>query len=235
MVKTVRPLGRGMPHFSSSSSNRSRSSAMSMDSALVPMMRTPRLSRNFGELDGRLAAEAHHHADRLLHLDDVHDILGEQRLEVQPVGGIVVRGDSLGVVVDNHHLIAQLLQRPHTVDRGVIKLDALADADGAGAQHHDDRPAGPGEGPGLAEVVVGGVEIGRLRVKLGAAGVHHLVHRVPVLRQFSAAGKPAESLIGIAQPLLGPPGTAPPTGRLQWKPRTPPASASCRGTRGRFW
>ena len=160
--------------------------------------------QEFRQLDGRLTAESHHYTHRLLHGDDVHDILRVQRLKIQAVGSVVVRGDSLRVVIDNHHVVAQLLQRPDTVDRGVIKLDALADADGAGAQHHDDRLAAAGEGPGLAEPVIGGVEIGRLRVKLRAAGVHHLVHRIPVLRQFSAAGKPAESLIGIAQPLALP-------------------------------
>ena len=86
------------------------------------------------------------------------------------------------------------------MDGGVVELDALADADGAGAQHHDDRPAGPGEGPGLAEAVVGGVEIGRLGVELGAAGVHHLVHGVPVGREL-AAGEAGQGVVGVAQAL----------------------------------
>ena len=153
-----------------------------------------------GELDGRLAAEGHHHADGLFHGDDVHDILGAQGLEVQPVGGIVVGGDGLGVVVDDDHVIPQLFQRPHAVDGGVVELDALADADGAGAQHHDDGPSGPGEGPGLAHGVVGGVEIGGLGVELGAAGIHHLVNGVPVGRKF-AAGEALQCLVGVAQAL----------------------------------
>ncbi len=153
------------------------------------------------QLDGRLAAEGHHHANRLLHCDDVHDVLRVQGLEVQPVGGVVVGGDRLRVVVDDDHVVAQLLQRPDAVDGGVVELDALADADGTGAQHHDDRLAAAGEGPGLAVTVVGGVEIRRLRVELRAAGVHHLVNRVPVLRQFPAAGEAAESRVRVAQPL----------------------------------
>ena len=50
MPRTPRPAARLMWNRSSSSSNRSRSSAMSMDSALVPMMVTPWLSRNFVSL-----------------------------------------------------------------------------------------------------------------------------------------------------------------------------------------
>ena len=87
--------------------------------------------QELGELDGRLAAEGHHHTHGLLHLDDVHDILGEQGLEVQTVGGVIVRGDGLGVVVDDDYFIAQFLQGPDAVDGGVVKLNALADADGA--------------------------------------------------------------------------------------------------------
>ena len=48
------------------------------------------LVKESGQLDGRLAAERHNHAHRLFHLDDAHDVLFGQRLEVQPVGGIIV-------------------------------------------------------------------------------------------------------------------------------------------------
>ena len=141
--------------------------------------------QELGEFDGRLAAEGHHHAHRLFHLDDVHDILGEQGLEVQAVGGVIVRGDGLRVVVDDDYLISQLLQGPDAVDGGVVELDALADADGAGAQHHDDGLAAAGEGPGFAELVKGRIEIGGLGVKLRAAGIHHLVNGGLALdRQF---------------------------------------------------
>ena len=141
--------------------------------------------QELGELDGRLAAEGHHHAHGLLHLDDVHDILGEQRLKVQAIGGVIVRGDGLGVVVDDDYLVAQFLQRPDAVDGGIVELDALTDADGAGAQHHDDGLAAAGEGPGFAELVKGRIEIGGLGVKLRAAGIHHLVNGGLALdRQF---------------------------------------------------
>ena len=99
------------------------------------------------QLDGGLAAEGHHHAHRLFHGDDVHDVLRVQGLEVQPVGGVVVGGDRLRVVVDDDHVVTQLLQRPHAVDGGVVELDALADTDGTGAQYHDHGLSAAGEGP----------------------------------------------------------------------------------------
>ena len=160
--------------------------------------------QELGELDGRLAAESYHHAHGLLHLDDVHDILGEQRFKVKAIGGIIVRGDGLGVVVDDDYLVAQLLQRPDAVDGGVVKLNALADADGAGAKHHNDRLAAAGEGPGFAELIKRGIEIGSLGIELRAAGVHHLVDGVFLFTgQRGSAGESLEGIVGIAHLLTG--------------------------------
>ena len=169
-----------------------------------------------GKLDCGLAAEGHHHADGLLHPENVAHILGAQGLKIQPVGGVIVGGDGLRVVVDNDHVIAQLPQGPDAVNAAVVKLDALTDADGAGAQHHHHRPPAAGEGGGLAGFIEGGVEVGGLGVKLGGAGIHHLVAHVQAgqLRHASDALKggvrvaqglglfvflAAESLAGNAQ------------------------------------
>ena len=65
-----------------------------------------------------------------------------ERLEVELVAGGVVGGDGLGVVVDDDGLVAALLDGLDGVDGGVVELHALADADGAAAQH-DDLAAGP--------------------------------------------------------------------------------------------
>ena len=86
-----------------------------------------------GQLDGRLPAEGDDDADGVFGLDDAPDVLLGQRLEVQPVGDVEVGGHRLGVVVDDDDLVAQLAERLRAVDRGVVELDALPDADGAGA------------------------------------------------------------------------------------------------------
>ena len=165
--------------------------------------------QGLGELDGRLAAESHHHADGLLDVDDVQHVLGGQGLKVQPVAGVKVGGHGFRVVVDDDHLIPQLPQGHDTVDAGVVELNALADADGAGAQH-DHRlllPVFPDKLQGLVLAagflrVVGGVEIGGVGGELPGAGVHHLKGGL-ALKLHLAAGQPGNGGIGIAQ-LLAP-------------------------------
>ena len=163
------------------------------------------LGQGLGQLDGRLAAESHHHADGLLDVDDVQHILGGQGLEVQPVAGVEVGGDGLRVVVDDDHLVPQLAQGHDAVDAGVVELDALADADGAGAQH-DDRlllPVFPDKLQSLVLAagflrVVGGVEVGSVGGELAGAGVHHLEGGL-ALKGHLAAGEPGDGGVGIAQ------------------------------------
>ena len=68
-----------------------------------------------------------HRAGGALGLDHLEDVLEGQRLEVEPVGGVVVGGDGLGVAVDHHGLVAGVLQRHDRVHAGVVELDALPD------------------------------------------------------------------------------------------------------------
>ncbi len=89
------------------------------------------------QLDGRLAAELHQAAVRLFGGNDVVNAFGVQRVEIQAVTSIKVGGDRLGVIVDQDGLTAVLFQRPDAVDRAVVKLDALTDADGAGTEDED--------------------------------------------------------------------------------------------------
>ena len=132
------------------------------------------LVQELGEGDGGLATEGHHHAHGLFHLDDPHHVLRGEGLEVQPVGGAVVGG-------------------------AVVKLDALADADGAGPQDDDGLLPAAGEVPGVAVVVVGGVEVGGLGLELGGAGVHHLVAGEAVGEgSLLHSGQPSQHLVGVA-------------------------------------
>ena len=62
------------------------------------------------------------------------------------------------------------------MDRSVVKLDALADADGAGAEDDHRLLAALvfcNEFGCLVFLIAAGIEIGGLGVKLGAAGIHH--------------------------------------------------------------
>ena len=91
------------------------------------------------------------------------------------------------------------------MDAGVVELDALADADGAGTQHDHCLllPVFSDEFQGLVLAagllgVVGGVEVGGVGGKLASAGVHHLEGGL-ALKLHLAARQPGNGGIGIPQ------------------------------------
>ena len=129
-----------------------------------------------GEVDGGLAAQRHDDAHGLLDLDDVHDVLKGERLEVEAVGGVVVGRDGLGVAVDHDRLVALCLERIGGVHAAVIKLDALANAVGAGRENHHAGFLGL-RALGGAAVLVGEVVVARAGGKLACAGIDGLHER----------------------------------------------------------
>ena len=138
-----------------------------------------------------------------------------ERLEVEAAAGVVIGRDRLGVVVDDHRVIADLANRPGSAHRAVVELDALADADGAGA-HHDD--AAPLRRRRDLRQRVRAVEVRRLGGKLAGAGVD-----APVCRRRSPPGpgpggwRPRERR------------TAPRSPHPRSRPVSPPAAAGRRG------
>ena len=110
------------------------------------------------QLERRLAAELDDDAIRLLHIDDGEHVLEGDRLEIQAVGGVVVGGDGFRIAVDHDGLVAVLAHGERGMDAAIVELDALADAVGAAAEHHDLAPI---RGRGLALLLVGGIEVGR--------------------------------------------------------------------------
>jgi hypothetical protein len=130
------------------------------------------------ELQRRLATElnedTHHAAGTFLGGDDLEDVFERQRLEVQAGGDVVVGGDRFRVAVDHDGLVAGLAQCHGGVDAGVVELDALADAVGAGAEDQDRRL---GVQRNLVLLVIGRVVVGRVGGEFGGAGVHRLVDR----------------------------------------------------------
>ena len=101
------------------------------------MIGTPARFEVERELQRRLAAVLHDHADRLFLVDDLEHVFQRQRLEVQAVGGVVVGRHGLRVAVDHDGLVAVLAHRERGVHAAVVELDALADAVRPAAQHHD--------------------------------------------------------------------------------------------------
>ena len=64
-----------------------------------PQKPYPGVFESLRQAKGGLATELDDHALGLLDLDDGEHVLSRQRLEVEPVGGVVVRGDRLGIAV----------------------------------------------------------------------------------------------------------------------------------------
>ena len=121
-------------------------------------------------------------------LDDVEHVLERQRLEVEPVGRVVVGGDRLRVAVDHDRFHAELAQRERGVDAAVVELDPLADAVGARAQD-DDLAARRRRR--LVLLLVGRVEVGRVGDELGGARVHRLEGGADARARGGARGRPA--------------------------------------------
>ena len=126
----------------------------------------------FSQVDGRLPAQAHHHALRVFEGDDVHHVLHGERLKIELVAGGVVGGDGFRVVVDDDGLIPRPADGPDGVHGRVVKLHALPDANGAGAQHNYLFPVRHHR---LVFHLISGVEVGNIAFKLAGAGVDHLV------------------------------------------------------------
>ena len=99
--------------------------------------RHPGLRQAVGDLQRRLAAELDDDALGLLVLDNVQDVLEGQRLEIEPVGDVVIGAHRLGVAVDHDRLVTAFAAGHDRVHAAVVELDALADAVGPAAEDDD--------------------------------------------------------------------------------------------------
>ncbi len=153
-----------------------------------------------GQLERCLSAELDDHPVRLLHCDDIEDILQGQRLEIEAVGGVVVGGDGLRVAVDHDGLVAVLGQGKDTMHAAVIEFDPLADPVRPAAQDHDLLPVGR---LGLALLFIGGVEIGRVGLEFGGTGIHALEDRQHLQGQPQGADLVFASVPELGQDLVG--------------------------------
>ena len=154
------------------------------------------------QIDSGLTAEGGNDAKGLFQLDDIHDILYAERLEIQLIRAGVIGGNRLGVVVDDDGFIARLFDGLYGMNGGIVKLYALTDTNGPRAKHNDlflirDHR--------LIFFLVGGIEVRNVAVKLGCAGVDHLVNGDNACRaaevidlNFTHAPKLCDLLIGEA-------------------------------------
>ena len=99
-----------------------------------------------------------------------------------------------------------LLERPDSVDRAVVELNTLTDADGAGAKDQHLLLVGAAvlgnKLLGLVVLIVGGVEIRRFGGKFRSAGIHHLEGGLRGSGQGVGVGQTLDGLVQEAE-LLG--------------------------------
>ena len=118
-----------------------RSSARSIASGEVPRIGISARSSAFARLSGVWPPNCTMTPSsvplRLLDPHDLDHVLGGQRLEIEPVGGVVIGRDGLRVAVDHDRLDAGLAQAVGGMDAAVVELDPLADAVRAAAEDHD--------------------------------------------------------------------------------------------------
>ncbi len=187
-------------NLSSTRLKRSRSSARSMASGEVPRIGTSAASSARASFSGVWPPNCTMTPASvpLLPLggDDLEHVLGGQRLEIQPVGGVVVGRHRLRIAVDHDGLEAGVVQREAGMAAAIVELDALADPVRAAAENDDlllvRRRALVGE---LARErrLIGRIHVGGGRGELGGAGIDALEHRanperVAPGRDFSLGG-----------------------------------------------
>ena len=103
--------GASSPAASRMPLNSPRSSARSIASGLVPRIGYAGVLEPFASPSGVCPPSWHDDADELARLrlgvHHLEHVLERERLEVQPVAGVVVGRDGLGVAVDHHGLVAR--------------------------------------------------------------------------------------------------------------------------------
>src|ERR671937_230219 len=148
---------------------RSATATASSASAAVPHsgQRIPRRSRS--------APKRSRSSARSIALADRQHLLDAERLEVEPVGGVVVGRDRLRVAVDDHGLVTKLAKPLRGVDAAVVELDPLPDPDRPRAQ--DDHTLVLHATSAFVRLTPGGVEVVGLRRNFARTGVDAVVAR----------------------------------------------------------
>ena len=121
---------------------RSRSSARSTASYGVPRTLNPASSIARASLSGVWPPNWITTPSGCSRSQTASTVLDVERLEVEPVGRVVVGRDRLGVAVDHDRLVAERAEALRGVDAAVVELDPLADPVRAGAEDDDARLAG---------------------------------------------------------------------------------------------
>ena len=135
-----------------------------------------------GQVQRGLPAQLHDDGDSgLLGVYHGQHVLDRQRLEIEPIGGVVVGRHRLRIAVDHHGFVAGVSQGEGGVDAAVVEFDALPDPVGSRPEHHH-----PGLVRGRRHLVLvfeGAVHVGGVGLELGCTGVDGLEGGADACRQ----------------------------------------------------
>ena len=136
--------------------------------------RHSRLFEALDQVQWCLAPELHDHTLGLFKLGNLYHVFKGERLEIQAIGDIEIRGYSFRIAVNHNGFIAICAQGQGGMHAAVIEFNALTYAIGPSPQHHD---LVPGRRCSLAFFLIGGIHIGGGRSKFGGAGIDTFVDR----------------------------------------------------------
>ena len=146
-----------------------------------------------------------------LGIDDLQHVFGSERLEIQPVRGVVVGRHRFRIAVDHDGLKAGVMQREAGMAAAIVELDALPDPVRPAAE--DDHLVLVRRSAFVRKVacerrLIGRVHIGSGGSEFGGAGIDALEHRTHVQRVtlgrdlgFGGPGQHREPGIGKAHAL----------------------------------
>ena len=132
-------------------------------------------------------------------VDGEHIFVGE-RLEVEAVAGVVIRRDSFRVAVDHDGFVAIFTQRKRGMATAIIEFNSLPDTVRTTAQ--DDYLLVLG-GRRLVFLFIRRVEIWRVALKLGSAGIHQLVNGLEAMFLAQVANVLGSALAAVYFPGCG--------------------------------
>ena len=148
---------------------------------LAAQNRYAKLRQRLGEVDCGLAAKLNddrHIREAIVRIrfvpQNLDHALHVERFEIESVRRIEICRHRLWIRVDHDRSDASIVKRARRLNRRIVELDALPDADWA--RPHDDGPR-PAQRRGLILRLVGRIEVRRGCRKLTSARVHHLVNR----------------------------------------------------------
>ena len=158
------------------------------------------------ELQRSLTAKLQDDSPGLLSVDDCLDMLHRDRLEIELVGGVVIRGNGLRIAVHHDGRQPRITNSVGGMAAGVVKLQPLTDP--VGTIPKDDHSIRLGI-TGLVLLLKGGVEVRGVRLKLRCAGVYPLEDGFQILcpqpssNVFLCAGEQAGQMLIWNAHLLG--------------------------------